>query len=181
MARQLQAHGETVATLAIIDPSPIKHISQAKSTQNGPPRWQRHQQALARRTFGEKVRYVFTSGRHRFQAIAKVAKDNLGITNLKRMALRLFLLTGQPVPEKWRDFYLMELVSRSAGRSYVPNGRFAGHIDLFLATRAAITWPLAATDGADIKHLAADHLSILKEPHIQVIAQTLQSQLASQN
>lgn len=175
MACQLQASGESVATLAIIDPSPIKRISRdtALATERQ-PHWQRHQRALARRTSREKLHYVLNSGHHRLQTVLKIGKDVFGLSNIKRLALRLYLQAGQPVPGKWRDFYLMELVSRPAGRSYVPDGRFQGKLDLFLATRAAINWPLAATQGAKIEHLPADHLAILKPPHIQAIAQKLQ-------
>lgn len=142
--------------------------------QGGQARWQRHQRALAQRTLGGKLRYLANSSRHRLQTILKIIRDTVGLDNLKRLAFRFYLLSGPPVPEKWRDFYLMELVSRPAGRSYVPERRFQGKIDLFLATRAAATWPLAATAGADVEHLAADHLSILKKPHVQEIAQALQ-------
>ena len=179
IARQLQTAGETVATLAIIDPSPIKRIPHQNAlAQESQTRWQRHLRALSQRTTGEKLYYLANSAHHRLQTVLKYVRGTFGLDNMKRLTFRLYLLSGQPVPEKWRDFYLMELVSRSAGRSYMPDGRFQGKIALFLAARAVNTWPLAATDGADIEHFPTDHLSILKQPHIQTIAQKVHSHLA---
>lgn len=176
MARQLQLAGETVATLVVVDPSPIKRMPVGPG---GSKRaWQRHQHALTQRSPGEKLHYLRTSARHRLQTVVRTARGVMSRAGLGRLGLRLYLVAGRPVPEHWRDFYLMELVSRQAGMAYVPQGKFDGRIHLFVATRAALGWPLAATKGAAIHRLATDHLTILQRPYIQEIAQKIQQHLS---
>ena len=92
---------------------------------------------------------------------------------LKMLACRLSLGMGRCVPPVLRMFYFFE-VSRQAVRAYSPP-IYPGRIIFVQAERSPLAWRGLATEGLEIHTVPGHHLDLLREPHAQVVGETLQA------
>ncbi len=191
MALQLQAQGERVALVALLD---------AADPQAVPRAWRVTGQRLQR--FGGVLREGGTGGPVR-RAATILARAMRKVRNLAvyavgerlgrardevRMRLfRAWLDRGLRPPRALgrisvRTAYLF------AERSYRPAGRFDGELTLFRATAgigpdepyaeryedALLGWGCRATGGARALDVTGGHSSMLQEPHVEALAERLQ-------
>ena len=169
MAQQLVAQGQKVALLALFDtilpdaytPLPIRQrlsVHLSKVLQLGPA-------------------YVLKQLNERVQ---KLQDKSL------RIYSKFYLGRKRLVPHTLEYFALLE-VKNQAVRQYVPQV-YPGRVTLFKATERVdeatsnvdpnLGWGKLAAGGLEIYEVPGDHLSMLKEPHVQVLGEKLKTCLA---
>ncbi|PSB02437.1 condensation domain-containing protein [Merismopedia glauca] len=171
IAQQLAAKGEKVGLLALLDtirPSSRKHLPIAK-------RLQYHYRQLTQAGFSHILQKV----NNRFKKLKKkfsLVYDKLGLehelvasTNVARLAMR--------------DAY------NQAAMKYIPQV-YPGKITIFAASDRSesigeevtpdLGWGNIAEQGVEIHQIPGDHLGILQEPHVQILAEKLKSCLEAQ-
>jgi thioesterase domain-containing protein len=194
MARQLQAQGERVAMVALIDAADVAAPLKA---------WRIAGQRL------ERFSGVFREGgsespvRRLLTILGKVTKKASNLATyvvgerLKRardeVRLRLFracLDRGRPLPGPLRGIPL-RAVYLFAERGYQPDGPFDGELALFRATGGSgaigdepyfdryedplLGWDRRASRGVRAFDVPGGHSSMLQEPHVEALADRMQS------
>jgi aspartate racemase len=176
MACQLQAAGEEVGLLALLDAYPAGYFKLLPGSGSFSQRAQRvfrkaqtHGQNLKQLNVSQKLEYV--SGKLRF-APAK-AKHKI-----YRRAYKLYRRFGRPLPSVLRN---IEQLSLAAVRDYVPQV-YPGHATIFLASddlTAAYDveegWQGLVAGGLEKIRVPGNHLDIIKEPHVGVLAKELRA------
>lgn len=164
LAQQLRARGREIAVLALFDTAGPDGRPQLR----GLARVRRHLELFGRGGW----RHV----RDRIEA-------NAASTRTRRRARRAEQLqrAGGDVPAELWLARFVEL-NDAAARSYVVTPA-PGRLTVFRATRLdfdlpeavddALGWARYALDGAEVVDVAGDHMSILGEPHVAVVAERL--------
>ncbi len=178
MARQLQEVGEEVALLALIEPAAAKS-----------------REALWRSANPIEIGSLFEPGRKAMTPFWKQVKQGgarfllqmvqhlaKSMRQLKRGVFALYLMSGFSVPHHLRDFYLIQFVTRPARKAYRPASSFEGDVQLLVIDRGemidpTLGWRQYISGAVGVCEVDTDHLGILKEPHVQVVAEELQHQL----
>lgn len=107
------------------------------------------------------------------------------LQRLKERSMRIYskfhLGRGGPVPHTLEYFAMLEL-NDEAGRNYVPRV-YPDQVTLFKASDRVdaatayvdpdLGWGQLAAGGLEIYEVPGDHLTMLKEPHVQVLAEKL--------
>jgi thioesterase domain-containing protein len=99
-----------------------------------------------------------------------------------RLPIRLALRFGYSVPHTWRsDPMLISLIHAQAASLYKPQP-YSGRIALFLSAESQrrndprlMEWENVATGDLEVHEVPGDHLTIFKEPYIQILAARLKS------
>ena len=166
MAQQLGTQGQKVGLLVLMDSGP----PQANSSGSNPPG--------SRKTLSYYVRRSVYHLQHR--QLTHVIKNTLKSV-LKKYHRRIGYIF---MPGHIRYIqHVMDALNRASG-SYVPQV-YPGRITYFLAekrrgfsgsprTRIG-TWYDLAAGGLDVRVVPGDHLGMLKEPHVRVLAEQLRS------
>jgi amino acid adenylation domain-containing protein len=189
MARQLQAAGQEVALLALLDPSVPMNVpgvdvvvaqSAAKQTETLAERADRHRQNMAERGLADKTRYVQNSLQNRWSMFKNEAKISWRhrVNAGKGLYIRLLLALGQPIPRALRDLYYTDYVTQPALEKYVP-GRYSGRVLLLRAEHENYSDLTAGfrqiVDGELVLlTVPGTHLGVLKQPHVRQMAAYLQ-------
>jgi thioesterase domain-containing protein/acyl carrier protein len=174
MACQLQAMGEEVGLLALLDTYPAGYQARltAQGTSSGKfglfaKRIGRHHANLKDLSFRKKFRYLAEKLQHG-PAKTKAA--------LWRRIYRLYQNLGRPLPRALRD---VKEFNSMAVRGYRPPV-FDGQVTLFWASgdlRASIDpvtgWRLLAAKGVEVHEISGNHLNIIKEPYVTELAAKL--------
>jgi len=176
MACQLRAAGEQVALLALLDAYPAGYFKLLPGSGSFGQRAQRvyrkaqtHGQNLKQLDAAQKLEYV--SGKLRF-APAK-AKHKI-----YRRAYKLYRRFGRPLPSVLRN---IEQLCLAAVRDYVPQvypGRatiFLASDDLTAAYDVEEGWQGLVAGGLEKIRVPGNHLDIIKEPHVEVLAKELRA------
>lgn len=167
MARQLDAKGETVALLGLLDtygPDALKNLPEINGAQRA--------MKMLRLKPG-----VFLNK----------AKSNLMgkiemLTHIQwRILCKFYRLIGRPLPIYLENFTHGEL-NEEALRHYVP-GVYSGRATIFKALESAILfgadpelgWGEVVAGGIEIHEIPSDHLGMLKEPHVRILGEKLQA------
>ncbi|MBE9186427.1 amino acid adenylation domain-containing protein [Microcoleus sp. LEGE 07076] len=167
MARQLDAKGEKVALLGLLDtygPDAVKKLPEIKQSQ---------------RTM--KVLQL-TPG-----VFLNKAKSNLigkieSLTEIQwRILCKFYRSSGRPLPIYLENFTHREL-NQQALRQYVA-GVYSGKATIFKAVESAILfgadrelgWSEVVKGGIEIHEIHSDHLGMLKEPHVRILGEKLQA------
>jgi thioesterase domain-containing protein len=95
--------------------------------------------------------------------------------------LKLYLATNRPVPRRFRDFYFMQIVTKAANHHYNPEV-YPGKAILFRSILEGendpkLGWDGLPAEGLQVYDIEANHLGILKRPHIEKVAQTLRTHI----
>lgn len=163
MAQQLWAQGQQVALLVLMDSGPPR----LNSSVSNPPGSRKSLSYYVRRSV-----YHLQRGQ-----LTHVLKNTLKIFYHRRIAYMF-------MPRHIRHIqHVMDALNRASG-SYVPQV-YPGRITYFLAekrqgfsgtprTRIGAWYELAA-GGLDVRVVPGDHLGMLKEPHVRVMAEQLRS------
>ncbi len=174
MACQLAADGEQVGLLALLDSYPAGYFKLLPDSGSLTQRWRRiahtiqsHRTNLQQLTIGPKIGYI--AGKLRF-APAK-AKHKI-----YRRAYKLYERFGRPLPRVLRN---IEELNFAAVKDYVPQV-YSGRATLFLAgddLTAAYDveegWQGLLGGGLEKVEISGNHLDIVKEPHVRVLAEKL--------
>jgi thioesterase domain-containing protein len=184
VARQLKEQGQEVALLVALEPELLK-TSTSPSRPETP--------GLARRfrdEFGRRLDQVSTLGRRQQIAYVWTRAQNLATRWTAKMALpaRLLLRSavcalcvrlGVAIPASLRSFYILR-VYRRARRAYTLRP-LSGAVTLFvqaLSDNAPSHWDGLASEGVEVHVMpVVNHTDILKEPHVRVWAEKLQTSL----
>ncbi|MEG4010797.1 MULTISPECIES: amino acid adenylation domain-containing protein [unclassified Microcoleus] len=167
IARQLHAKGEKVALLGLLDtygPDAFKNLPQVK----------RGQRAM-------KVLHM-TPGVFLRKTQSNLAGKVESITNqIWRISSKFYQAIGRPLPIELENFTHREL-NEEALRHYVA-GVYSGGATIFKAVESAILfdadtalgWGEVVTGGIEIHEIPSDHLGMLQEPHVRILAEKLQA------
>jgi amino acid adenylation domain-containing protein len=176
MACQLVADGEQVALLALLDAYPagyFKLLPGSGSARQSVNRFvfkvQSHLENLQQLNAGAKLKYVLDKLKY---APAKTKHK------VYRRAYKIYERIGRPLPRALRN---IEELNFAAVKDYVPQV-YPGAATLFLATddlTAAFDveegWQGLVDGGLEKVRVSGDHLNIVKEPHVRVLAQKLRA------
>jgi amino acid adenylation domain-containing protein len=172
MAGQLEAAGEEVALLALLDVYPAGYFKLLPKSNDFGERARRlgrriasHARNLRGLTFTQKFGYVATK--------LKYAPDKIKHKAYRR-AYKLYRKFGRPLPPVLKN---IEQLNFNAVREYVPRV-YSGRATLFSATD--LTASFDVEDGwrqlvaeLEVHQIPGNHLDIIKEPHVRVLAEKI--------
>ncbi len=177
MACQLSAAGEEVALLALFDTFPAGYFkllpgsaSFAQRLHRRAKKWQSHLLNLRQLNVTDKVAYLIRKLRY---APAK-AKHKI-----YRRAYKLYQRFGKPLPPALRN---IEEITFAAVKDYEPQ-IYSGDVILFLATDLTADydskdgWRELVRGRIDTVEIPGNHLNIIKEPGVQLLAQNLRASI----
>lgn len=176
MACQLIEQNQKVALLALLDTDPMGYHkllpdSRSRTYKAGRfiKRVEGHIVNLHQLTAKEKINY--------FRGKAKYVPGKIK-NKLWQAAYKFFLLTGRPLPSVLRsvgEFNFMAVMN------YVPK-IYSGKATLFWANEdlrgtydVEAGWNFLARGGVEIHNIPGNHLDIVKEPYVQVLAEKLKA------
>jgi aspartate racemase len=173
MACLLAAQGQQVALLALLDTYPagyFKLLPGSGSLRQRAVRYGRklgsHATNLRQLGLAEKLAYVFGK--------LKYAPEKTR-HKLYRRAYKIYQKVGRPLPPALKN---IEEITFAAVKDYVPH-TFAGDVTLFLATDLTADYDLRdgwreLVEGRIEAHeITGNHINIIKEPHVRVLAEKL--------
>jgi aspartate racemase len=173
MACQLEAEGEKVGLLALLDTYPagyFKLLPNSGSLVDRASRYGRklksHAENLIQLSTADKVTYVW----RKLQYVPAKAKHKL-----YRRAYKIYQQIGVPLPPALKN---IEEINFAAVKDYLPQ-TFAGDATLFLAPDLTSDYDLH--DGwreliegrLEVHDITGNHIDIVKEPHVRVLAEKL--------
>ncbi len=178
MACQLAAEGQAVELLALLDTYPAGYFKLLPGSGSLRQRCERvarkidsHRQNLKQLQGSEKFAYVL--GKLKY-APAKTRHK------VYRRAYKLYQRFGRPLPQVLRN---IEELNFAAVKDYLPQV-YQGRATLFLASddlTAAFDveegWQGLVAGGLEIVAISGNHLDIVKEPHVRVLAEKLRNAL----
>lgn len=175
MAQILMAQGEKVALLALLDT--LKENSESAIRQVATSdRLSGHWSNLLKRGPG----YIW----EKLQPKVDEQLQNFD-SSRKRICCKFYQRLGRPLPEELQEFTYREL-NTEASNQYIPKV-YPGRLTLIRAHDKAtdvsvsafidpeLGWGGLATEGIEIHEVHGNHLSMLKEPHVRKLAETLEA------
>lgn len=108
-----------------------------------------------------------------------IASDLKVYDPIKKAVLRAlvarFLRNGGTVPERFRNFHIIDTYDRAA-MAYTPRP-FAGKLTVMKAERSwgpkEMGWEQLAKGGLEVRMVPGDHYDLIKEPHVSALAYEL--------
>lgn len=175
MACQLNALGEKVALLALLDTFPagyfkLLNMSSRERLARRLKKWQSHIINLRSLNAADKLRYLATKLRY---APAK-AKHKI-----YRRAYKMYKKIGKPLPPVLQN---IEEINFAAVKDYEPQ-IYAGDVMLFLATDLTADydskdgWRELVKGKIETHEVPGNHLNIIKEPGVRTLAEKLRSKI----
>jgi amino acid adenylation domain-containing protein len=174
MARQLRVQGESIALLALLDtyPSGYAKLFRNEATlsaafRRAVKRTRAHIKNLKSLSVNDGVSYLFKK--------ARFAPRKLK-SQIWRRVFGAYQRLGRPLPQTFRD---VKEFNSLAVREYAPQV-YDGKVTLFWASadlRTSIDlvegWRALAGGGIEVHEIPGSHLDIIKEPHVQELAEKL--------
>jgi thioesterase domain-containing protein/acyl carrier protein len=174
MARQLQVQGQSIALLALLDtyPSGYAKLFRNEATlsaafSRAAKRTRAHVKNLKSLSVNDGVSYLFKK--------ARFAPRKLK-SQIWRRVFSAYQKLGRPLPQTFRD---VKEFNSLAVREYAPQV-YDGKVTLFWASadlRTSIDlvegWRALAGGGIEVHEIPGSHLDIIKEPHVQELAEKL--------
>ena len=175
MACQLEAMGEKVALLALLDTFPAGYfkllsLSAGQRLTRRAKKWQSHLINLRSLGAADKLRYLATK-LHYAPAKAK--------HKIYRRAYKIYQKFGKPLPQVLQN---IEEINFTAVKDYEPRV-YSGDVTLFLATDLTADydskdgWRELVKGRIDTHEIPGNHLNIIKEPGVQTLAEKLRALL----
>lgn len=173
MACQLQAEGEEVSLLALLDTYPIGHYKllpsddkRNASSYRLAKRFESHSRNLKQLRFRRKLEYLWNKLRY----VPAKTKGQVWASVFK-----LYGEGARPIPRLLRN---IEQINFSAARNYLPQV-YPGKVTLFLASADMTAaydlregWE-ALAQGVEVHEIEGDHINIIKEPFVGQLAAEL--------
>jgi thioesterase domain-containing protein len=193
IAQQLQKQNERVDLVVLVDPSSPRSVqlplppseNAGGSEQTGGSsrdgtsfrdELSRHLQRMKALRSSQLPTYVLQ------RVKGKAVDSSLKIIRpIQKLAIRVYLGLGRPLPPSLRSQYILEVYFKAI-RRYVPE-LYSGRLTIFktdVKVAAALKWRALARGGADVHYFPGDHRSVLEEPHIQAWAEALKHSLTTQ-
>jgi len=174
IAQQLRRQGETIALLALVDPTPS--FSQAEptlwkiqlsrlstNTTDGGYQWSTYCTRLAQVLFTK----FFSASLWRLQRL-----KNQSTVTIKKMLCTMFFGVGYPLPPSLRQFYRNQVVQEAA-RQYIPQ-KYLGQVVLFKTNNFTETsWRKLCAEVAQVYDYPTRHLDLVDGPHTQTLLRNL--------
>ena len=183
MAQQLHAQGEEVALVALLDPDFPGQTAVFSF---------RHRVSRARQRIGSQLRelrslkttkQMYKYVLERVRRLRQIVRDTLQMIRVGTLRLiwPYYSRHGRSLPQLLRD---APAINTHASHIYQPKP-YAGRVVLFLSqdtptgvsTDPRLGWRELAAGGADIETVPGDVGSMLKEPHVEVLAERLREHL----
>ena len=171
MAQQLVAQGQKVSLLALLDtyaPNSVQLVP------------------IRERLSGHWSKFLQLGPIYIWQKATKSVLRRLNDT-FKETAYKFYQRIGSPLPD-YLQAYAFEQHNWQASGNYVPQV-YPGRITLFQAKEATLDfsyypvtqlgWGELAAGGLDIYEIPGSHLSMVQEPHVQVLAEKLSACLVT--
>jgi oxalate---CoA ligase len=165
MARQLQVEGQDVAVVALMDSLCPRHARRLSLRR----RLLLHGRNLLRLTPREQLRYVWT------RALSVGAYGRLKAWDVAQGISRR---AGSSLPAPFRH---TRVLNHLAAKSYVPRP-YPGQVTLFRAVERLDAaddpyrgWDQVALGGVEVHDVPGDHSSMIREPHVAVLAARLKA------
>jgi thioesterase domain-containing protein len=173
MACQLEAMGEKVSLLALLDTYPAGYFKLLPGAATAGQRierrlrkWQSHLTNLQALTAPDKIRYL----RNKLRYAPAKAKHKI-----YRRAYKIYQRFGKPLPLVLQN---IEELAFAAVKDYEPQV-YAGDVTLFLASDLTSDYDLR--DGwrelvrgrIEAHEISGNHINIIKEPHVRALAKKL--------
>jgi thioesterase domain-containing protein len=192
IARQLQAQGDTVALVALLD---------AADVSASPKTWHVAGQRISRFSAVFRIDRSASIGRRVTRVVAESLRKAKNLSayvvsqRIKELSdelrMRLFrscLDRGWRLPRSLEQIPV-RTVYLFAEKNYRPVGRFQGQLALFRATRGEgpdepyierysdplLGWGQRATQGVRAYDVPGGHSSMLQEPHVHILAEQVQA------
>jgi thioesterase domain-containing protein/acyl carrier protein len=194
MARQLEAAGETVAPLVLIDPSaparraalPAAPAEPPVAAEAAAPAASAAAEALLKATFVHDL--LALSGRGQAAPAEALRRLDLALPvgRLAAAAQAAGLMPAELDPEDVVLLYELFRTTRRALERYRP-APYAGRLTLLLAARhpaasngrPAAAWASLAGAGAELVSIPGDHYSIMRPPSVDALAKALRRRLVA--
>jgi thioesterase domain-containing protein/acyl carrier protein len=177
MARQLREAGEEIAMLAIFDSYPRgwQKLCSPELTREHERtflklRAERHLRIWLELRTLDKIRYAAT-------------KIGYKSRKLKNLGWRIVQKLRPPADSVGSRIRRIEEINYGAHRSYVPN-TYEGKVTFFCAKEEVCPeenltgWRLLAKGGVDVIDVPGDHQTMIRDPHVAVLAEKLEDALA---
>jgi thioesterase domain-containing protein/acyl carrier protein len=170
MARQLKASGDDVPMLTLIDspsPSAFSEIGQ-------------EDELLQLANFALDLGFTQQHLSRSFDDVRQLSLQDQLAYMLDRALAENLVPAGMDLDHLHRLFRVFK-TNMKALRAYVP-GEYAGHVTYVRAAEndagdMSKDWRELALGGVDVHQLPGDHYSILKQPHVDALAQCIERQL----
>jgi thioesterase domain-containing protein len=170
MARQLKASGDDVPMLTLIDspsPSAFSEIGQ-------------EDELLQLANFALDLGFTQQHLSRSFDDVRQLSLQDQLAYMLDRALAENLVPAGMDLDHLHRLFRVFK-TNMKALRAYVP-GEYAGHVTYVRAAGndagdMSKDWRELALGGVDVHQLPGDHYSILKQPHVDALAQCIERQL----
>jgi amino acid adenylation domain-containing protein len=166
MAHQLMAAGEPVALLGMLDSNaPLENVTLAKRDQLS-GYWKRLKQ--------------FTPDRILSKLKKGLAWRLLKVPGIEELSRKIYQLLDRPYPDGLQTMLYIQENQRASTR-YIPQV-YPGKLVLFKAKDQAVSVTLATdprlewaklTEVFEVQEVPGDHIGILNEPHVQVLAEKI--------
>ena len=173
MAQQLHARGEQVSVLALLDSYALGHSELIALTE----RCRHEMDVLARRVkmhwknllsfpAKERLRYVRSKGHTLRRKIKSL---------LWQMVYKMYSRSGRPLPTALQN---VKEANFLAAKDYVTQP-YPGRVMLFLASEQTVegdqheVWSKLALGGVELHQIPGDHVTLIEEPNVRVLAERL--------
>jgi aspartate racemase len=174
MARQLNAQGQEIGLLALLDSYPVGHVKLAAQRDSSKAELRHYLKKVSAhisnmRTLPLTRKFGYLIDKSRYLPIRIKSR-------IWRTIYRSYQSLGQEVPRALRD---VEEFNWLAAREYTPHF-YDGQITLFWASqdlRAKFDlvegWQTLALGGTEVHEVPGTHLDMIKEPHVGELARKL--------
>jgi aspartate racemase len=175
MAQQLHARGEQVSALALLDSYALGHSELIPLTERCrhemdvlARRVKMHWKNILRSPAKERLRYV----RHKGRTLRRKIKSQLW-----QMLYQCYARSGRPLPTALQN---VKEANFLAAKDYVTKP-YAGSVTLFLASEQTVegdpceVWGKLALGGVTVHQIPGDHVTLIEEPNVRVLAEHLAS------
>ncbi|HEY2953461.1 MAG TPA: amino acid adenylation domain-containing protein, partial [Verrucomicrobiae bacterium] len=169
MAQQLQAQGEKVALLALIDSFPLNQLGAVPERIDFlKRRIGHHWGQFARLGFREKLAYVQKKAR----TLQRKFKNRMW-----QMTYKFYQVIEHPLPHALQN---VKEANFLAAQSYAPK-LYPGQVTVFSSSEKGmaeyydpqVIWGPLAGGGVQVHTIPGDHVTMIEEPHVRVLAQKL--------
>ena len=179
MAHNLQAEGEEVALLALIDSHMPGFIGKRRRNPSISERYRVNFHIDNMKYLGlkQKLTYII----ERLINIRRRVSHNIWVKT-REGAFKFYQFIGQPLPRAFRDVHS---ANSRALKMYSPKP-YSGHVVLFRASEGFpgcqcgpdLGWSTVTNEGLEIREVPGSHTGIYRDPNVQVLAQELKASLS---
>jgi thioesterase domain-containing protein/acyl carrier protein len=183
MARQLEAMGETVQEVLLVEPGPPALHTKPSLKASAPAIDRTLSPNLVSNTLRARLGRIKWAIKRPFVKLRNDAKG--WRRSWQATAVKIFLSLNQPIPQAWRDTYFLHFVSRKSWDNYEAVA-INGRVRLFLHHNRTPNdprwqWLHLAHPQSSFHILPTDHFGILQPPHVEELVKIIQELTFAEN